>query len=183
MAPQAPSELTDDDTIQTGIDNIIREFGEETVRRAADLAQSANMSAEDILEEAKLIMAPTVSRLKRHRKKTAWDIAMREGKHTVDTKIVKPVAGFGHKGRAGFDGQYLREVKKIYTDSAKRAEYQRMATEENELEQLPSIQTLAARQKKLLKELHLLVSTKVVLHRAIANTQYRQKKLRIKRLI
>ena len=50
------------------------------------------MSAKDIMEEAKLIVAPTISRLKRYRKKTAWDIAMREGRHTVDTKIVKPVA-------------------------------------------------------------------------------------------
>ena len=160
MTPQAPSKPIDDD-IQTETDHIIHEFCEETVRRAAELAQSTNISVEDILEEAKLIMAPAVSRLKRHRKKTAWDIAMREGKHTVDTAIVKPVAGLGYQGQAGFDGQYLKEVKTNYDDPAKRAEYEQMATEENELEYLPSIQTLAARQKKLLRELDLLVSTKL----------------------
>lgn len=92
--------------------------------------------------------------------KTAWDIAMREGKHTIDIQIVKPVAGMGYNGRVGFDGQYLKEVKKNYDNPTKRAEYQRIAKEENEMEHPPAVQTLAARQKKLLRELDILVSSK-----------------------
>ena len=157
MPAQASDEPADDES-PNGIDDIIRNFCEETVKRAAELSQSANISVEDILDEAKLIMGPVASRLKPRRKKTAWNIAMREGKHTVDPKIVKPVAGMGYQGRAGFDGQYLKEVRKQYADSSKWADYERIAEEQNEMERQPSVQTLAARQKKLLKELHLLVS-------------------------
>ena len=152
-----PADIPDNDEL-TGIDDIIRNFCEETVKRVAELSQSTNISVDEILEEAKLTMAPVSSRLKRSHKKTAWDVAMREGKNSIETDIVKPVAGMGYHGRAGFDGQYLKEVRKLYNDPAKRAEYERIAKEENEMEHNPSIQTLAARQKKLIKELHHLVS-------------------------
>jgi hypothetical protein len=140
------------------VDAVIRDFCEETVKRAAELAQSTNLSAEEILEESKLLMAPVASRLKRRRKVSAWDIAMREGKHTIDAAIVKPVAGTGPSGRPAFNGQYLREVQKIYDDPVKREEYERMAKDENEKEQEVAMESLPAKQKQLLKEIRQLVS-------------------------
>lgn len=138
------------------VDAVIRDFCEETVKRAAELAQSTNLSAEEILEESKLLMAPVSSRLKRRRKVSAWDIAMREGKHIIDAAIVKPVAGTGPSGRPAFNGQYLREVQKIYDDPVKREEYECMAKEENEKEQEVPMESLPAKQKQL--EIRQLVS-------------------------
>jgi hypothetical protein len=60
------------------VDAVIRDFCEETVKRAAELAQSTNLSAEEILEESKLLMAPVASRLKRRRKVTFGCILLRD---------------------------------------------------------------------------------------------------------
>jgi len=82
---------------------VIRDITEEMVHQAVELAQRINLSAVEILEESKLLMASVGSRLKSCHNVSPWDISMSEGKYTFDATFIKPVAATGHLGRPAWN--------------------------------------------------------------------------------
>jgi hypothetical protein len=143
----------------TPTDDVVRKFCEETVLRAVELAASTTFSAQELLEEAKLMMPPVVARVKRRgRVVTAWDMAKAEVFRTADKGLLAPTVVPGvNNGRPSFDGSYMKDVQALYWDPEKKLEFERLAKLENQKSEEVSIEKLSLVQKKLLKALQKLV--------------------------
>jgi hypothetical protein len=146
--------------LDEAVDPIIRQFAEKMVREAAALAASSGrFTAAEIITQAGFLQPGTLGRIKKHRKVSAWDICLREERKNVAPEMLKPKAGAGSKGRPGVNGDFFKHCQDVYSNPEKKAEYSRMAIEENAQPAEAALVALPKKQKKVLDDLKAHVCT------------------------